>query len=159
MMNGLTMEITRRLNCILGLYSKDNFKECADIDNNMSDAFNHDEDSNKKNKRKGKNQESINEKQDLNVIESLWDVTEQNSVLCNGNKFGYELKGSDFKTLEFPVINYSYKVKNPGWLNNNIVDAYISLLVKTAAGRNLHVNALNCFFYEKVVQIVVQKSK
>ena len=64
----------------------------------MSDAFNHDEDSNKKNKRNGKNQESINEKRDLNVIESLWDVTEQNSVLCNGNEFGYELKGSDFKT-------------------------------------------------------------
>ena len=137
----------------LAFYSKDNFKECADIDNNMSDAFNHDEDSNKKNKRKGKNQESINEKQEL-VIESLWDVTEQNLVLCNGNEFGYELKENDFKTLEFPVINYSYKVKNPGWLNDNIVDVYILLLVKTVAGRNLRINALNCFFMKKLRELL-----
>ena len=134
----------------LAFYNKSNLPiDSADI---VSD-----EDSDKQSKGNGRNKE-INEKRDLKVIESLWDVTEQNSVLCCGNEFGYELKGSDFKTLEFPVVNNSYKVKNPGWLNDNIVDAYISLLVKTAANRNLRVNALNCFFMRKLRELLKRRS-
>jgi Ulp1 family protease len=64
------------------------------------------------------------------------------SIYC----FNEDLKGKDFKTLEYPMENMSYSVQDPGWLNDNIVDAYI-LLVEAVSKKGIHVQALNFFFY------------
>ena len=39
---------------------------------------------------------------------------------------------------------------DPGWLNDTIIDAYISLLVKAASKKGIRVKALNCFFYTRL---------
>ena len=108
--------------------------------------------------REIKEKDDDNEKRELFEIECLWDVTEQNSLLCSASKFGYELKGKDFKTLELPVLNNSYTVERPGWLNDNIVDAYISLLVKAATShKGIRAHAFNCFFMKKLRETLLKK--
>jgi Ulp1 family protease len=46
-------------------------------------------------------------------------------------KDGYDLYGKDFKPLEYPLINKSYSVPNTGWLNDAVVDAYLTFLVSS----------------------------
>ncbi len=55
--------------------------------------------------------------------------------------------GSDFKTLAFPVMNNSYSLKKPGWLNDRIVDAYLLLLVKVCSQKGNCTCAQNSFFH------------
>ena len=103
------------------------------------------------------NQDYI-EKREIDETELLWDVSRQNSLICNVSKFGYELKGRDFKSLEHPVVNNSYRLKSPGWLNDNIIDAYISLLVKAAASdKGMRVHAFNCFFMKRLREVLLKK--
>ena len=84
--------------------------------------------------------ERINE-----VYDALW----QHKIICSHKFYGYadDLKGADFKILEYPVVNTSYSLMDPGWLNDKIIDAYTSLLVKAASKKGICVQALNCFFY------------
>jgi ubiquitin C-terminal hydrolase len=100
--------------------------------------------------RQGCEKQENNGKRYPNEGEIYWNVETRDYLLCNANEFGYELKGRDFKTLEFPVIDNSYTLDTPGWLNDNIVDAYISLLVEAAGYKSTGVYALNCFFMKKL---------
>jgi hypothetical protein len=82
----------------------------------------------------------------------VYDVSHRNKVICSHRDFCYDddLKGEDFKTLEYPVQNTSYSLESPGWLNDKIVDAYNSLLVEAASEKGIRVQALNCFFYTRL---------
>jgi hypothetical protein len=63
----------------------------------------------------------------------LCDMSVRNKRICTQDKHGYELYGKDFKSLEPWVAkksNESYTLEDPGWLNDRIIDAYLSLLVK-----------------------------
>ena len=82
-------------------------------------------------------------------IDEVYDASRQHKIICSHKCNGYDddLKGADFKTLEYPVVNTSYSLMDPGWLNDKIIDAYISLLVKAASTKGIRVQALNCFFY------------
>ena len=86
-------------------------------------------------------------------------IFNENTVLKIDDEQAHD-RTEDWKSYAGSTVYLAFYSKgNFNWLNDNIVDAYISLLVKSAAGRNLRVNALNCFFNEKVTQIVAQKSK
>jgi Ulp1 family protease len=62
----------------------------------------------------------------------LCDMSVRNKRICTQNKHGYELYGKDLKSLESWVAkkSNSYTLEDPGWLNDRIIDAYLSLLVK-----------------------------
>ena len=81
-------------------------------------------------------------------IERFYDVTYKYKSICSWKSFGYDLLGSDFKTLEFPM-------KNPGWLNDNIIDAYLLLLVKASSKMGLRVHAFNSFFFSRLCKAVI----
>ena len=66
-------------------------------------------------------------------------------IVYKARCFDHDLKGEDFKTLEYPVDNMSYLIKDPGWLNDKIVDAYISLLVEGASKKGICVRASIAF--------------
>jgi hypothetical protein len=100
----------------------------------------------------------IDEKKQISEVEDLWDVTTQNSLICSISDFGYELKGRDFKTLEHPIVNHSYTLEHAGWLNDNVIDAYIHLLAKTAAAdKGIRVHAFNCLFIKRLREVLLQK--
>ena len=85
-------------------------------------------------------------------IDEIYDVSQQHKIICSHKCFCFDddLKDIDFKTLEYPVINTSYSLIDPGWLNDKIIDAYISLLVEAASKKGISVKALNCFFYTRL---------
>ena len=82
-------------------------------------------------------------------INELYDALWQHKIICSHKFYGYadDLKGADFRILEYPVVNTSYSLMDPGWLNDKIIDAYTSLLVKAASKKGIRIQALNCFFY------------
>ena len=72
------------------------------------------------------------------------------------HKVGYTLAGSDFKTLEFPVMNNSYSLEKPGWLNDSIIDSYLLLLVKASSQKGICVHVLNRFFYLRLWNMMLK---
>ncbi len=85
----------------------------------------------------------------------LYDVSYKYRSVFNTRTVGYDLLGSDFKTLEYPVINNSYSLEKPGWLNDKIVDAYLLLLVRACSQKGICVHALNSFFYTQIRKVVM----
>ena len=72
----------------------------------------------------------------------------KNSKICTVNEQGYDLRGIDFKSLQISAKgNNSYQREKPGWLNDNIIDAYAKLLTKYAAEKGKRVFAFSCLFY------------
>lgn len=123
---------------------------CTQIDN--SPKYRKD---NKNEKRKDVKSENVHERQYKSStkrenIERFFDVTYKYKSICSRQSAGYDLLGSDFKTLEFPVNNITYSVRNPGWLNDSIIDAYLLLLVNASSTRGLRVHALNSFFFSRL---------
>lgn len=94
---------------------------------------------------------------EMKIIHSLYDASKKYELICSFKTSGYDLNGPNFKTLELPVLNTSYCLDNPGWLNDNIVDAYITLLVKAASEKGTRVHALNCFFYTAFRKAVLEE--
>ncbi|CAB4021708.1 ubiquitin carboxyl-terminal hydrolase 8 isoform X3, partial [Paramuricea clavata] len=92
------------------------------------------------------NNSSPNEEQ----IFRLWDVSNKDTKICTMTKDGYDLYGKDFKSLEYPLINKSYIVPNTGWLNDAVVDAYLTLLVKECAKNGTRYFAFNTQFITKL---------
>jgi ubiquitin C-terminal hydrolase len=91
-------------------------------------------------------------------IERFYDISCKYKSISTKHKVGYTLVGSDFKTLEFPVINNSYSLEEPGWLNDNIIDAYLLLLVKACSQKGIRVYVLNSFFYLRIRNAMLKKS-
>ena len=113
-----------------------------------------------KEKRKHVKSENMDERQHETSnkpakIERFYDVTYKYKSICSWKSFGYDLLGSDFKTLEFPMKNMTYSMKNPGWLNDNIIDAYLLLLVKASSKMGLRVHAFNSFFFSRLRKAVI----
>ncbi len=98
--------------------------------------------------------ERINMKETENILH-LYDVSYKYRSVCNTRTVGYDLLGSDFKTLEYPVINNSCSLEKPGWLNDKIVDAYLLLLVRACSQKGICVHALNSFFYTRIRKVVM----
>ena len=73
------------------------------------------------------------------------------------HKVGYTLAGSDFKTLEFPVMNNSYSLEKPGWLNDSIIDSYLLLLMKASPQKGIRVHVLNSFFYLRLRNTMLKR--
>ena len=77
----------------------------------------------------------------------------QNKCVCTQDKQGYDLYGRDFKTLE-PLVekksNESYVLENPGWLNDKIIDVYLSLLEKECVNIGIKCFAFNMQFITKL---------
>ena len=82
-------------------------------------------------------------------IGRFYDVTYKYKSICSRQSVGYYLLGSDFKTLEYPAKNISYSVRNPGWLNDNIIDPYLLVCVR--------VHALNSFFFSQLGKAVTEE--
>ena len=81
-------------------------------------------------------------------LEQIWSVAMKNSKICTVNEQGYDLRGIDFKSLQISAKgNNSYQREKPGWLNDNIIDAYTKLLTKSAAEKGKRVFAFSCLFY------------
>ena len=94
-------------------------------------------------------------------ISQAYDASQRHKVICSHKSYCFDddLKGEDFKTLEYPVENTSYLIKDPGWLNDKIVDAYISLLVvEGASKKGIRVRAFNCFFYARLKKVAIHLS-
>ena len=93
-------------------------------------------------------------------ISQVYDASQRHKVICSHKSycFDHDLKGEDFKTLEYPVENTSYLIKDPGWLNDKIVDAYILLLVEGASKKGICVRAFNCFFYTCLKKVAIHLS-
>ena len=83
----------------------------------------------------------------------LCDASLQNKRVCTQDKQGYDLYGRDFKTLE-PLVekksNESYVLENPGWLNDKIIDVYLSLLEKECVNMGVKCFAFNTQFITKL---------
>ena len=87
----------------------------------------------------------------------FYNVTYKYKSICSRQSVGYDLLGSDFKTLEYPVKDISYSVRNPGWLNDNIIDAYLLLLVTASSKKGVCVHALNSFFFSRLRKAVTEE--
>ena len=116
----------------------------------------------KNKKRKDVKSENVGKGQDKSSakpenIERFYDVTYKYKSICSRQSVGYDLLGSDFKTLEYPVKNISYSVRNPGWLNDNIIDAYLLLLVNASSKKGVCVHALNSFFFSRLRKAVTEE--
>ena len=66
--------------------------------------------------------------------------------------FRWRLKRHRFQDIGISSDKYEllYSLIDPGWLSDNIIDAYISLLVEAASKKGIRVKALNCFFYTRL---------
>ena len=84
-------------------------------------------------------------------------MTYKYKSICSRQSVGYDLLGSDFKTLEYPAKNISYSVRNPGWLNDNIIDAYLLLLVNASSKKGVRVHALSSFFFSRLGKAVTEE--
>ena len=83
----------------------------------------------------------------------LCDMSVRNKRVCTQNKHGYELYGKDFKSLEPWVAkksNESYTLEDPGWLNDRIIDAYLSLCVKQCDSMGIQCFAFTTQFITKL---------
>lgn len=91
------------------------------------------------------------------TINQVYDASQRHKIICSHKSYCFDedLKGEDFKTLEYPVENTSYLLQDPGWLNDKIVDAYILLLVEAASKKGIRVQALNCFFYTRLKKFAI----
>lgn len=83
----------------------------------------------------------------------VWDISCRDKVVCNLED-GIELRGRDLKTLELPIVNKSYILENAGWLNDNVVDAYLSLLVKTSSKIGIQMFAYNSNFFTYLCEVI-----
>ena len=142
----------------LAFYSKKDISNtCTQIDN--SPKYCKDK---KDKKRKDVKSENVGKGQDKSSakpenIERFYDVTYKYKSICSRQSVGYDLLGSDFKTLEYPAKNISYSVRNPGWLNDNIIDAYLQLLVNASSKKGVRVHALNSFFFSRLRKAVTEE--
>lgn len=88
----------------------------------------------------------------------LCDASLQNKRVCTQDKQGYDLYGRDFKTLE-PLVakksNESYVLENPGWLNDKIIDVYLSLLEKECINIGIKCFAFNTQFITKLRSVSI----
>ena len=125
-------------------------------------------DTNKRNPKKESNQRNVKlgEKKSVNKVQQqgykddnevqclyVWDISCRDKVVCNLED-GIELRGRDLKTLELPIVNKSYILENAGWLNDNVVDAYLSLLVKTSSKIGIQMFAYNSNFFTYLREVI-----
>ena len=89
-------------------------------------------------------------KQTKKTLNKIWDISMKDTTVCNVHYQGYNLLGIDFKTLELSRQNTSYQREKPGWLNDNIIDAYLELLTKSASGIGKRIFAFSCLFYSSL---------
>jgi ubiquitin C-terminal hydrolase len=94
----------------------------------------------------------------VNILH-CFDVSNKYQSLCSVQTVGYDLSGRNFKTLEYPVMNKSYSLPKPGWLDDCVVDAYLLLLVKACAQKGIRVHALNSFFYTRLQKAMLDVIK
>ena len=87
-------------------------------------------------------------------LTQIWSAAMKNSKICNVKEQGYDLRGIDFKTLQMSTGNNSYQREKPGWLNDNIIDAYTKVLTKSAAEKGKRVFAFSCLFYYSLKEAV-----
>ena len=77
----------------------------------------------------------------------------QNKRVCTQDKQQYNLYGRDSKTFE-PLVekksNKSYVLENPGWLNDKIINVYLSLLEKECVNMGIKCFAFNMQFITKL---------
>ena len=71
-------------------------------------------------------------------MNEICDISMKDTKICNIHEQGYDLHGIDFKTLEISRRNDSYEREKPGWLNDNIVDAYLQMLTGSAEDESFH---------------------
>ena len=65
-------------------------------------------------------------------MNEICDISMKDTKISNIHEQGYDLHGIDFKTLEISWRNDSYEREKNGWLNDNIVDAYLQMLTGSA---------------------------
>ena len=108
-----------------------------------------------------KDNDKANQRNSTNFenITRCYDISSKYQAVCTTQSVGYELLGSNFKTLEFPVRNKSYSINKPGWLDDSIIDAYLLLLVKSCEQKNIRVHALNSFFYTRLQRALLDLIK
>ena len=88
-------------------------------------------------------------------MHEICDISMKDTKICNIHEQGYDLHGIDFKTLEISRRNDSYEREKPGWLNDNIVDAYLQMLTGSALKNGKRIISFSCLFYlslEKAVR-------
>ena len=51
----------------------------------------------------------------------------------------------------------TYSMKNPGWLNDNIIDAYLLLLVKASSKMGLRIHTFGGFFFSRLRKAVMDE--
>ncbi len=87
-------------------------------------------------------------------LNEIWDIAMKDTKICNVHEQGYDLHGIDFKTLEISERNNSYQREKPGWLNDNIIDAYLKILTKSSSVRGQRSFAFSCLFYSSLKKAV-----
>ena len=65
-------------------------------------------------------------------MQEICDISMKDTKISNIHEQGYDLHGINFKTLEILQRNDSYEREKPGWLNDNIVNAYLQMLTESA---------------------------
>ena len=82
---------------------------------------------------------------------------QDNRIKKKHSKVELPLELEFLKTLEFPILNHTYTVDIPGWLNDRVLDAYLYILVDAASKNGCHVHAFNTFFFPRLWQIVTKE--
>ena len=77
-------------------------------------------------------------------LDTIWDISVKDVKICDVLEQGYDLFGVDFKTLQLSKGNNSYQREKPGWLNDNIIDAYLNLLTRSASANGKRIFAFPC---------------
>mgnify|MGYP002803810279 CR=1 FL=1 len=87
-------------------------------------------------------------------MNKIWDISMKDTKICSSHEHGYDLHGIDFKTLEISRRNDSYEREKPGWLNDNIVDAYLQMLTGSALKTGKRIISFSCLFYSSLEKAV-----
>ena len=87
-------------------------------------------------------------------MNEICDISMKDTKICNIHEQGYDLHGIDFKTVEISRRNDSYEREKPGWLNDNIVDAYLQMLTGSALKNGKRIILFSCLFYSSLEKAV-----
>ena len=87
-------------------------------------------------------------------MHKICDISMKDTKISNIHEQGYDLHGINFKTLEILQRNDFYEREKPGWLNDNIVDAYLQMLTESALKNGKQIISFSCLFYSSLEKAV-----